>query len=228
MGTCNTTQKELGGKHLKIKACQAVNIKTVNASSTLELVSPPTDFALQDGDIIKFTGSVGANTVITAWTPSAPKYYKVVQYVSNTNFKIAEVNSVTPIVMDDAEASIPADAFIALGGIRSKTFSIGIDGIDITNEDSDEWSTMLDGAGIRSIEISGEGVLVNSQKIMALEDDMLANNLVCLMFLETKTHRMFDGCFKLTSLEYSGGHDAESSMSIAASSSGKVYSKRGA
>lgn len=228
MGTCNTTQKELGGKHLKIKACQAVSLKFTDLSSTVELVAPPTDFALQDGDIIKLFALPVGLTVFTAWTALAPKYYKVVNYVSNTNFKLSEVNNTTPIVADDTVAAQAADAFIALGGIRSKTFSIGIDAIDITNEDSDEWSSILDGAGIRSIEVSGEGVLVNSQKIMALEDDMLANNLVCLMFLETKTFRMFDGCFKLTSLEYSGGHDAESSMSIAASSSGKVYSKRGA
>jgi len=226
MGSCNTTQKELGGKSLKIKACQAVSIKTVDESETLELVAPPSGFQLSNGDIIKFL-SVGANTAISAWSASAPKYYKVVNYVSNTNFKVAEVDETTPIEMDASEATISADAFVAIGGIRSKTFSLGVDGIDITNEDSDEWTTLLDGAGIRSAEISGEGVFVNSQKIQALEDDMIANNLVCLMFLEEKSFRMFDGCFKVTSLEYSGGHDGEGTMSISASSSGKVYSKRG-
>ena len=51
--------------------------------------------------------------------------------------------------------------FKSTGGLRSKSMDFSAEGIDITNEESDEWKVMLDKAGMRSMEISGSGVYNN-------------------------------------------------------------------
>lgn len=211
MGTCNTAQKEMGGKDLGIKACVEASIATADTSS--ELTS--TAHGLKVGDIVKF-GSVGANTVF-----NTTSFYFVKEIVDANKFKISSTRTGAAIIADATETALSADLFQALGGIRSKSIALAAEGIDITNEESDEWKVFLDKAGMRSLEISGSGVYTNSAVLSSLQTKMLANELTCLMFLEFKTGKLIEGCFKLTSLEYSGDHDAESSMSISASSSGK-------
>jgi TP901-1 family phage major tail protein len=125
-------------------------------------------------------------------------------------------------VFDDTAAALSVDLFKSTGGLRSKSINFSAEGIDITNEESDEWKKMLDKAGIRSMEISGSGVYNNYDVFQSLVTKFLANELTCLMFVEVKTGRIYEGCFKLTSLEISGDYDAESSYSISAASSGAV------
>ncbi len=212
MGSCNTEQKEMGGKDLLLKACVEKTGATANASENLTISA----HAAKVGDIVKFK-EVGANTVI-----NTTSFYYVKEIVSSTVIKISATRSGAAIAFDAVEASLDLDLFTSTGGLRSKSMSFSAEGIDITNEDSDQWKVMLDKAGIRSMEISGSGVYNNHDVFQSLVTKFLANELTCLMFIEVKTGRIYEGCFKLTSLEVSGDHDAESNYSISAASSGKI------
>lgn len=212
MGTCNTTQNEMGGKELLLKACVEVSVATTSSSDNLTI----TAHGAKVGDIVKF-GAVGSNTVINTTT-----FYYVKTIVDANTIEISATRSGAAIVMDATAAALDADLFKSTGGLRSKSISFSAEGIDITNEDSDEWKVMLDLAGIRSLEISGSGVYNNYEVFQSLVSKFLANQLTCLMFVEVKTGRLYEGCFKLTSLEISGDYDAESSYSISAASSGPV------
>jgi len=212
MGTCNTEQKEMGGKDLLLKACVEDLVASTATQSTLTAVA----HGLKVGDIIKF-GTIGANTTINT-TP----FYYVKTILTADTFNISATRSGAAIVLDDTEAAMEIDKFMSTGGLRSKSMNLSAEGIDITSEDSDEWKVMLDKAGIRSMEISGSGVYNNADVFQGLVTKFLANELTCLMFIEAKTGRLYEGCFKLTSLEVSGDYDAESSYSISAASSGAI------
>jgi TP901-1 family phage major tail protein len=209
---CNTAQNEVGGKDLLIKACILDEVATTNLSSSLTANA----HGLKVGDVVKFE-EVGALTVVDTST-----FYYVKEIVDANTFKISATKSGVVIAMDATEATLDIELFKQIGGIRSKSMSISAEGIDITSEDSDEWKVFLDKAGMRSVEISGSGVHSNSLMLKQIEDKMLANELTCLMFLEWKNGKIYAGCFKITSLEYSGDHDGEGSMSISASSSGAI------
>lgn len=223
MGACNTVQNEIGGKELLLKICEDVTVATVVGTTlTLSPVLPATTLpVIKKGDVISFA-DVGANTTITASTQAAPKFYKVLAVLSPTTITISELTGSTAIALDAVEASLESLLFVNFGGMRSKTFSFKTDGIDITNADSDEWKTMLDGAGIRSFDISGEGVYTNNQSFQKAFKYCRENLLTCLMFIEVKSNTIFEGCFKITSIEVSGAYDGEGTYSMSASSSGQL------
>jgi len=223
MGTCNTVQNEIGGKELLLKICEDVTVATVVGTTlTLSPVLPATTLPIiKKGDVISFA-SVGANTTIIASTTAAPKFYKVLTVLSPTTIEISELTTSVAIALDAVEASLTSLLFVNFGGMRSKTFSFKTDGIDITNADSDEWKNMLDGAGIRSFDISGEGVYTNNQSFQKAFKYCRENLLTCLMFIEVKSNTIFEGCFKITSIEVSGAYDGEGTYSMSASSSGPL------
>lgn len=212
MGTCNTAQNEMGGKELLLKACVDASAATTDTSSSITSVA----HGLKVGDIVKFV-TLGALTAVTT-----TQFYFVKEIVDADTFKVSATRSGAVIAMDATEAALEILLFKSTGGLRSKSISFSAEGIDITNEDSDEWTVMLDKAGKRSLEISGSGVYNNYPVFQNLMQKFLANELTCLMFVEVKTGKLYEGCFKLTSLEISGDYDAESSYSISASSSGPV------
>ncbi len=141
---------------------------------------------------------------------------------SSTTLTVAATPGGSALVMDDSESAMLADVFVAVGGLRSKSLSLSADGIDITNSDHAQWKTLLDGAGISSASISGGGVFSNDENMLSIEASWFARTLTCLMIIDVKHARIYEGCFKITSLEYSGDYDAESSFSISAESSGQV------
>jgi TP901-1 family phage major tail protein len=212
MGACNTAQNEMGGKELLLKACVDAVAATTNASAIIT----SNGHGLKVGDIVKFL-EVGALTAVNTTT-----FYYVKTILGVNTFEVSLTRSGAAISMDAAEASLDVLLFKSTGGLRSKSLSFSAEGVDITNEESDEWKVMLDKAGMRSLEISGSGVYNNYPVFQTLVDKFLANELTCLMFVEVKTGKLYEGCFKLTSLEISGDYDAESNYSIAASSSGPV------
>lgn len=212
MGTCNTAQGEVGGKDLLLKKCVEFTAATTLQSESLTI----TGHGAKVGDIVKFKG-VGTNTVVTT-----ALYYFVTEIVSVNAVKISASPGGTAIEFDATEADLDVDVFKSIGGIRGKSAAFSSEGIDITNQDSDEWTTLLDGAGIRSVEISGDGVYKNEALAISVEDDAIANNLVCLAVCEMKSGRIYVGCFKITSVELGGSYDGEGTFSMSASSSGEV------
>lgn len=210
--SCNVTQNELGGKELLLKTCVVDTVATTSSSTTLTAVA----HGLKVGDLMKFT-SVDLLTSVTVDT-----LYYVKTVPSADTFTISATRTGAAISMDVTDASVAVELYVAVGGLRSKSMSLSSDGIDITSEDSDEWTTLLDGAGIRSMEISGDGVYNNSAVFQGVVTKFLANQLTCLAFVEYKSGRVYSGCFKITSLEITGSHDGEATYSMSASSSGAI------
>jgi TP901-1 family phage major tail protein len=209
---CNTTQKEIGGKSLLLKACSDALATSVATSDNLTI----TAHELKVGDFVAFK-TIGMNTTI-----NLTSFYYVKEVVNANTVKISATKSGSAIVFDDSETDMMVLLFKNIAGIRSKEISFSSEGIDITNQDSDEWMTMLDKAGIRSVSISGSGVYNAGTAFKSVRDKFLANSLVCLMFVDVIQSEIIEGCFKITEFTFSGDYDAEASFSISAESSGQI------
>lgn len=209
MGGCNTTQNESGGKDLLLKTCVDL---TASVAGTTAIHSVA--HGLKLGDVIKFGETEGSI--------SASLFYFVTEVTDVDNFKVAATPGGAAITVNATDATVALLAFKTLGGLRTKTFSFAADGIDITSHDSDQWSKLLDGAGIRKLSASGEGVFTNETLFKSMQSAAFTNALVCLMFVDVKSGWIFEGCFKLTALELSGGYDGEGTYSLSAESSGEI------
>jgi len=213
MGICNTVQNEVGGKDLLLKKGKCFETAaTTNNSTSVTL----TAHGAKVGDILKFV-EVGNNTVI-----NTTSYYIVSEIVDANNFKIKATLTGNAIQMDSTETNLEIILFRTLGGLRSKEFALSSEGVDITNTDSDEWSSMLDGAGIRSASFSGSGVWTNEPVFQEFFSDFLANKLNRLALIDAKSGRVYQALFKITELSVSGDYDAEGTYSVSGDSSGPL------
>lgn len=216
---CNGTQNEVGGKQLLLKVCseEFTAVDTSSGDTSLHVVG----HGAVVGDIVRFT-DVGSSTDVDLTENSQDKFYFVKTVEDADNIQISETRAGAAISFNSAESAMALEIFKNVGGLRSKSMSFSSEGIDITNQDSDEWNKILDGAGIRSFEVSGSGVYTNEDVFQDMRARAMLNELVCLMLIDVKADRIYEGCFKITSLELSGDYDSESSYSISATSSGEV------
>lgn len=114
------------------------------------------------------------------------------------------------------------EVFTTIGGLRSKSMSINAEAIDITNHGSNQWKTLLDGAGIKSMSVSGSGVFTDSASEAQMQTDALAQTLRNFKIIDSDTGDYFTGAFKITSLEYAAEYNAERNWSISLESSGAI------
>lgn len=213
MGVCNTTQNEVGGKDLIIKKCKEFTAASSTATSATLTV---TGHGAKVGDIVKFT-AIDGNTTI-----NLTDYYSVVSVPTVNSLTVAAAPGGTAIIMDDTSAILELLVFRTLGGLRTKELSFSSEGVDITNVDSQEWKSMLDNAGVRSVSFSGGGVYTSEAVFREFRTDFLANALTCVMLLDAKTKEIIEGCFKITELSISGSYDGEGEYSVSGESSGPI------
>lgn len=205
------TQKETGGKFLHLKLCLDKTFGTITTQDVLTI----TNHNLKINDIVKFD-AVAANTTITI-----TDYYYVVAIVDANKVQISNTKGGVAIVFD-ATGAPTGVVFTSVGGIKSKEFAFAATAIDITNSDSDEWKSVLDEAGQRSVVASGSGVFGDSIAFTELQSKFLINKIVKLMFIDLKASKGFVGFFKLTQLKMSGDYNAEGKYDFSSESSGEV------
>lgn len=205
------TQNEIGGKNLILMAGTQKTFSTTSA--TADITS--TAHGLKVGNVIK------PETVGSLTTLDIGSFYFVISVTTNT-FQVAATAGGSAIVPDATAATKTLLAYQNVGGLRSKSYSFSSGGVDITNQESEEWTNMLDGAGIRSLSVSASGVYTNEAVFQAIKSAALNNALIALMFLDTKTSDITESYFKVTGLDVSGDYDSEGQYSISADSSGPV------
>ncbi len=116
------------------------------------------------------------------------------------------------------------DVYALVGGLRSKSFSFNSESIEVTNHGSDEWKTLLDGNGIRSVSLSGSGVHNgDADTLDHIEDSSVANALTKFRVMDADNNgRTYTGLFKIVSFERAGEYNGEQTYSISLESSGEI------
>lgn len=130
---------------------------------------------------------------------------------------VAQCGAAIIISIKDAAGSIKAVA-----GLRNKRFTMNAEAVDITNSDSvGRWREYLDGCGVRSIDVSGDGVFLDDEGAAVCVDMVMSNSIrdatVFIPGLGT-----FETRLKMTQCEFQGAHSGEATYSVAAGSAGVV------
>ena len=121
-----------------------------------------------------------------------------------------------------------------IGVLRSSSITLNDESVDITNKDSSGYRTLLAGAGVNSISISGSGVFTDSTTEGLLKDAYLnqlhlAANGSTANVPEFEDYEFFipnffkfTGKFQVTSLEYAGEYNGEATYSVSFESAGII------
>tara|TARA_R110001592_G_scaffold153992_1_gene382848 strand:- start:2825 stop:3268 length:444 start_codon:yes stop_codon:yes gene_type:complete len=124
--------------------------------------------------------------------------------------------------------------YTAIGGLRSSSITLSDEAVDITNKSSSGYRTLLAGAGVNSIAISGSGVFTDDAIENLMKDAYLAQQNVAVDGTSAQTPAFenfefyiptffkFRGAFQITSLEYAGEYNGEATYSMSFESSGII------
>ena len=120
-----------------------------------------------------------------------------------------------------------------IGGLRSTSITLNDESVDITNKDSLGSRTLLAGAGVNSLSVSGSGVFTDSAAEVAVRTAFQAQqNTSDGSSGQTAAFESFQfiipnlgtytGNFQITSLEYSGEYNGEATYSMSFESAGYI------
>ena len=110
--------------------------------------------------------------------------------------------------------------YVTAAGLRSKSIKLGARLIDITHEQSPQaWRELLPGAGVKSLDISGTGLFVDSDSDVLIRSAFFAQTpMECQIYLPD--FGVITGLFLVAQLTYAGRYDGEVSYDISLSSAG--------
>lgn len=161
-------------------------------------------------------------TVVTSTVPAAlTDYYVISSGLTADAFKVSATLGGATINIDADGTGTMVEAFDTIAGMTSNSISLGAEAVDITNKDSSHWKELLDGCGVKSVSLSGEGVFKDDISFKLARNVLLGQSLRNWR-LYFNTTDYWAGAFKLTSIESSGAHNEAVTYSIALESSGAV------
>lgn len=118
--------------------------------------------------------------------------------------------------------STGAGVYTTIAGLRSRTFTLNAESIDITHSESaGQWRELLSGGGVRTARISGSGVFKNAASD-ATARDYLFNGTIRNWQIVVPTFGTIEGPFQVTSLDYNGKHDSEIAFDMTLESAGAL------
>jgi len=123
--------------------------------------------------------------------------------------------------------------FVTVGGLRSTSITLNDESVDITNKDSLGTRTLLAGAGVNSVSISGSGVFTDSTSEVLVRTSFAAQqNSSDGASAQTPAFKNFQflvtglgtytGSFQITSIEYAGEFNGEATYSMSFESAGYI------
>lgn len=111
---------------------------------------------------------------------------------------------------------------VQLGGIRAKTLTINAETVDVTTaDDTNRWRQLLAATGIKSMTVSGGGVLKDTAAQQALATDVIAQTADTYTFTVPGIGT-FSGAFMLTQLQMGGDYNAEGTFDATWESAGDI------
>jgi TP901-1 family phage major tail protein len=115
-----------------------------------------------------------------------------------------------------------AGTFATVAGLRSRTFGLNADTVDITHtESAGRWRELLEGAGIRHARISGTGVFKDAASD-AVVRSYAFNGTIRAWQLLVPDFGVIQGPFQISAYEMSARHDGEVTFEITLESAGEL------
>jgi TP901-1 family phage major tail protein len=113
------------------------------------------------------------------------------------------------------------EVFTVMGGLRSSSITINGENIDVTDQNSGQWQTLLSGAGIVKVAISGSGIFNNSANELLAITRVMDKTLHNYEIVDG-TGKAFKGAFKISKLERKGDYKGAQDYSLSLESSGPI------
>lgn len=113
-------------------------------------------------------------------------------------------------------------AFQTVAGLRSRTFAVNAETVDVTHtESAGRWRELLEGAGVRHARVSGAGIFKDAASD-ALVRSFAFNGTIRAWQLLVPDFGVIQGPFQISSYELSARHDGEIAFEIALESAGEL------
>lgn len=116
--------------------------------------------------------------------------------------------------------SATSETFTTVGGMRSTSFSINNEEVDVTDKDS-TWRELLENAGVRSASISGSGVFKDTASEETIRGYAAAGTIANYEIVFQSGDK-WSGPFQISSLEWTGEYNGARQYSITLASAGEV------
>lgn len=110
---------------------------------------------------------------------------------------------------------------VQLVGVRTRTFSITNDYVDVTTDDDNGWRTLLADPGLRSVETTVGGICSDQVLIAEIMKAEITGEPLAIE-LPTATGASLSGTFLVSSFEGSAEHDGAYEFSATFMSTGAV------
>jgi TP901-1 family phage major tail protein len=209
------TQLAQGGKDFILKVGNGFS-GAVTFTAATDLVGQVAH-GLVEGDVVRFSA------VVTTTVPAInTTYYVISAGLTADAFKVSTTAGGSTINIDADGTGTAVEAFQTIAGLRSSSFSLEAEAIDITNQDSSQWKEILDAAGLRGVSLSGDGVFKDEFTFKKARNLAIAQSLANWQLCVNTSGDYWSGCFKITSMEQSGEYNAESTYSMSMESSGAI------
>ena len=112
--------------------------------------------------------------------------------------------------------------FVTVAGLRSKTFIVNSETVDITTaESAGRWRELLDAAGTQRARLTGKGIFKNAASDVTLRQLAFASTIRAWQII-VPGFGTVAGPFQITTLEFSGQHNAEVAFDITLESAGEI------
>lgn len=210
---CVQTQTEVAGKTIALlignQNCGAVTFQETGDTVTLA------GHTLEAGETVSFS-------VITTTTGIVIDTDYFVINPSGDTFQLSLTEGGAAIDLVGDGSGTLDESFSPFAGIRSKSFTLNGEIIDITSEDTDQWRKIADEAGISSMSVSGSGIVNDALAYRRARSRMLARKISNFRIVTNNDGDYYQAYFKITSFGGSGEYNAEATYDISLESSGAV------
>jgi TP901-1 family phage major tail protein len=118
--------------------------------------------------------------------------------------------------------STGAGVYTTVAGLRSRTFAVNAEAVDITHSESaGQWRELLAGAGAKSARMTGSGVFKDAASDATVRDYMF-NGIIRNWQVMVPDFGTIEGPFQISSLDFSGRHDGEVAFELTLESAGAL------
>lgn len=114
-----------------------------------------------------------------------------------------------------------SEVFTTIARLRTTSFTIDGEEVEVTSKDSAGFKELLDGAGTRSFSFSGSGVFDGSAQQVLCETRAIAGTIHNYQVVFTGG-RTYELAALISSVQLEGEHNGEMTYSVSLSSSGQA------
>lgn len=125
------------------------------------------------------------------------------------------------VLVKIGDGGTPTEAFTTVGGLRTTRMVLNNQAVDASNKDSGAWRTLLAGAGIRSMTISGNGIFTDAASEETVRGHAFANTIANYQLTFGNGDTLI-APFQIVSYERAGEYDGEETYSLTLNSAGTV------